>query len=188
MSKRGLIVGLSAVIAAGAVCAQSESFQASLTPDHAIHGRSTRIEGVTLSVWGENPQTALSLGFVNGATGQSSGLSLGLVNYADSYSGAQWSLANFTQGDYAGWQGGPLCGLVGSVLNYTGGTLRGLQTGVINLTGGLEGVQVGLVNYAQRVDSGLQVGLVNLIGNTEGWFENWPHEVGPGMILANWRF
>ena len=74
------------------------------------------------------------------------------------------------------------------MLNYTGGTLRGLQTGVINLTGGLEGVQVGLVNYAQRVDSGLQVGLMNLIGNTEGWFENWPHEVGPGMILANWRF
>ncbi len=168
--------------------AQTESFQASLTPDHALHDRDTRIEGLTLSVWGENPQTAVSIGLVNGASGESKGLSLGLVNYSESYTGAQWSIANFAQGDFHGWQGGPAFGLLGSVLNYTKGTMSGLQTGFINLTGGMAGVQVGLINYAQRCDTGLQIGLVNLIGNTEGWFRNFPNEVAPGMILANWRF
>lgn len=180
-----------AVLGAGLIGfaqAQTESFQASLTPDHAMHDRHTRIEGMTLSIWGENPQTALSIGFVNGSTENSSGLSLGLLNYADSYSGAQWSLVNFNQGDFSGWQGGMAFGLVGSVLNYTGGNMRGLQTGLINLAGGFSGVQFGLVNYAQQAESGLQIGLVNLIGNTEYWFADWPHEIGPGMILVNWKF
>jgi len=188
MSRRGCFLCLSAVLAAGAAWAQSESFQASLTPDHAIHDRTTRIEGMTLSIWGENPQSAFSLGFVNGATGQSSGLSLGLLNYADTYSGAQWSIINITHGDVSGWQGGFAFGLLGSVMNYTGGHMRGLQTGLINMSGNLSGLQVGLVNYSQRVDSGLQIGLINLIAETEGWFENFPHEVAPGMVLANWRF
>jgi len=183
-----IFVCLSAVLAAGGGWAQSESFQASLTPDHALHNRNTRIEGLTLSVWGENPQTALAIGFVNGAVGESVGLSLGLMNYSASYSGAQWSVANFAQGDLRGWQGGPVFGLLGSVLNYTEGTMSGLQTGFINLTGGMAGVQIGLINYAQRCDTGLQIGFVNLIGNTEGWFRDFPNEVAPGMVLANWRF
>jgi hypothetical protein len=45
-----------------------------------------------------------------------------------------------------------------------------------------------VVNYAQRMEAGLQVGLVNLIGNTGGWFTNWPNEVAPCMVLANWKF
>ncbi len=188
MSKTGWSVWLFWILTTGFARSQSESFQASLTPDCAVHGRNTQIEGLTLSVWGENPQTAFSIGLVNGSTGESIGLSLGLMNYADSYSGAQWSLFNFTESNFTGWQGGPCFGLVGSILNYTGGTTSGLQTGVINLTGGLEGVQAGFINYAQRVDMGLQIGLINLIGNTEGWGENWPREIGPGMILANWRF
>lgn len=188
MHKRALVYWLSSLLLTGVARSQSEAFQASLTPEHAIHDRTTQIEGLTLSIWGENPQSALSIGFVNGSTGSSKGFSLGLVNYAERYAGAQWSLANFTETDVSGWQGGPAFGLIGSVLNYCGGELSGLQTGVVNMTGGMSGVQVGLVNYAQRVDSGLQIGLVNLIGNTGGWFTDWPNEVAPGMIFANWKF
>ncbi len=186
MSRRKMAVAFWAIFAVGAAWSQTESFQASLTPDNAIHDRNTRIEGLTLSIWGENPQTALSIGFVNGSTGQSAGFSFGLMNYADTYSGVQWALVNMTHGDFNGLQSGYI-GLPISVFNYTGGHMRGLQAGLINLTGTLSGVQLGLVNYAQRVDTGVQIGLVNLIAQTETWFDNFPHEVAPVMVLANWR-
>jgi hypothetical protein len=188
MNKKHLCLCLSLSVLGGTARAQSAAFQASLTPEHALHDRETRIEGLTLSVWGENPQSALSIGFVNGSTGTSKGFSFGLVNYAERYAGAQWSLANFAQSDFSGWQGGPVFGLVVSAVNYCGGTMSGLQTGLVNLTGKMSGVQIGLVNYAQQVDAGVQVGLVNLIGNSSGWFANWPNEVAPGMIFANWKF
>ena len=188
MSKKCLCFCLSLGMAAAVAHAQVEAFQASFTPKHAIHDRETRIEGVTLSVWGENPQSALSIGFVNGSTGTSKGFSLGLVNYSERYAGAQWSFANFCHSDFSGWQGGPLFGVLISAVNYCGGSMSGLQTGAVNLTGKMSGVQIGIVNYAQEVESGLQVGLVNLIGNTSGWFTNWPNEVAPGMIFANWKF
>ena len=35
-------------------------------------------------------------------------------------------------------------------------------------SGGIYGCQIGLVNYAERVDSGLQIGLVNIISE-DGW-------------------
>lgn len=168
--------------------AQVETFQASFTPKHALHDQETRIEGMTLSIWGENPQSALSIGLVNGSTSSSQGFSFGLMNYSERYAGAQWSVINFSRSDFSGWQGGPLFGLLGSAMNYCGGSMSGLQTGVINLTGKMSGVQIGIVNYAQEIDEGLQVGLVNLIGNSSGWFTNWPNEVAPGMIFANWKF
>jgi len=172
----------------GAWAQQAPGFQASLTPECARYDRSQRIEGLTLSVWGENPQAALSLGLVNGSTGESSGLSLGLMNYAESYAGAQWGLGNFVGQDFYGWQGGPLFGLVGSVVNYTGGHMGGVQTGLVNLSGKLSGLQLGLINYTQYADRGLQIGVVNLIAQNSGWFTHWPDEVAPGMILVNWHF
>lgn len=174
--------------ALGAGAEENPSFQASFLPDAAMYPRTQRIEGITLSVWGENPQAAFSLGFVNGATGESSGLCLGLVNYAETYAGAQWALVNVTEANDSGWQGGPLFGLVGSVLNYTGGDMSGVQTGIVNLSKKLSGVQVGIVNYTQYADKGVQVGVVNVIAQNSGWFTNWPNEVAPGMILVNWRF
>ena len=167
---------------------ETRGFQASLLPDIALHSRETRIEGVSLSIWGENPQSSLALGFINGSTGVSKGFSLGLVNYAEQYSGAYWSLVNVTSGDFTGWQGGPAIGLVGSVLNYCGGEMSGFQSGIINLAGGMSGFQLGVLNYTQRMEAGLQVGLINLIGDSSGWFTNFPNEVAPGMILANWKF
>lgn len=165
---------------AGAAMAQTKPFNASLTPDYSVYGRDVRIEGVTLSIWGENPQTSLALGFVNGTSGDSAGLSWGFVlNYAEHYQGIQWALINSTKGDFLGWQGG--------LVNYTGGSIKGLQSGVVNCAGHLTGLQFGFVNYAETAKTGVQIGLVNLIPSNE-WFSGLPDELAPGMIFVNWCF
>lgn len=174
------------VIGAGSVMA-SEPVQLSLTPGFALYGRSEQIDGLALSIWGENPQSALAFGLVNGSTGESAGLSIGFLNYADDYTGVQWGLVNYAKGDVTGWQGGFCLGLVGSVVNYTGGTLTGFQCGVVNYANKLSGLQVGIVNYAKTVKSGVQIGIVNIMPENE-WFSKLPDELAPGMILVNWHF
>ena len=185
--KRLLTVLAGVMVASGALVA-SEPIQLSLTPDIAIFDRSTTIEGLTLNIWGENPQTALALGIVNGSTGESAGLSLALVlNYADNYKGLQWGLVNYIKGDFLGWQGGFCVGVAISVVNYTGGAMKGLQTGVVNYAGRLTGLQFGLVNYAETAETGVQIGLINLIPQNQ-WFTGLPDELAPGMVFVNWRF
>ena len=177
--KRLLAVLAGVLIAAGAV-AGNAPIQLSLTPDIALYDRSETIEGLCLSIWGENPQRALALGIVNGSTGHSAGLSLGLIlNYADNYRGLQWAPVNYTKGDFLGWQAG--------LVNYTDGLMKGLQTGVVNYAGRLTGLQLGLVNYAATAETGVQLGLVNLIPQN-AWFTALPDELAPGMIIINWRF
>ena len=86
--KKLLIVFAGLLVASGAM-AETRPFNLSLTPDVAVYERSDTIKGVTLSIWGENQQTSLAVGFVNGTIGESAGLSLGLLNYAESYKGLQ---------------------------------------------------------------------------------------------------
>ena len=175
-----------ALVATGALAA-SKPIQLSLTPDIAIYNRNEHISGLSLNIWGENPQTGLALGLVNGSTGHSSGLSVGILNYADSYSGLQWGFVNYTKNDFSGWQGGPLFGLLVSALNYTGGNMTGFQCGVVNYAGKLSGLQLGVVNYAELVDSGVQIGLLNIMPENR-FFSGLPDELAPGMILVNWHF
>jgi hypothetical protein len=99
-----------AIVFTASTAIAGKPIQLSLTPDIAIHGRNEIIEGLTLSIWGENRQKALSLGIVNGSKGQSIGMSLGLFNYADCYRGIHW-----------GWIG-----------NYTKNNFYGLQLGIAN--------------------------------------------------------
>ena len=99
-------LAITALIVAAASLQAEEIFQASLTPDIAIQSRSTEIHGLALSIWGENPQHALALGFVNGSTGNSGGLSLSLVNCADSYTVVALGVVNVNQNDFIGWQCG----------------------------------------------------------------------------------
>jgi len=185
MKKILVLMGV-ALITVGAM-AESKPFQLSLTPGIAIYDRSEKIEGFTLGIWSENPQAAFALGIVNGSTGDSAGLSVGILNYADSYRGLQWGLVNYTKGDTLGWQGGFCLGLVGSVVNYTGGTMKGFQCGVVNYAGRLTGLQLGIVNYAATAETGLQIGVLNLIPENH-WFTELPDELAPAMILINWRF
>jgi hypothetical protein len=175
--KKLMIVALGCMIASGAL-AESKPFQASLTPDIAIHSKDTHIKGVTLNIWGENPQSAFALGFVNGSTGDSAGLSLGLFNYAENYKGVQWGFVNCTRGNFVGWQDG----FVNHAVNMTG-----LQSGVVNIADTFKGVQLGAVNYAKAASSGIQIGAINIISQNE-WFSGFPQELAKGMVFVNWRF
>jgi len=163
MKKLFICVAVSCV----AICAmaQEKPVQASLTPDIAVFGKTTPITGLTLSIWGENPQHALALGFVNGTSGKSGGLSLGLLNYGEDYMGVQWGM-----------------------LNYTSGRLTGLQGGTINLAGTLSGLQLGVVNIAKKTDCGVQLGFINIIQENTVWFTDCSKDLAPGMIFVNWRF
>lgn len=179
MKKILLLACLLIFMAAGQALA-SKPIQLSLTPNIAIHDRTTRIEGLSLSIWGENPQTSLALGFFNGFTGTSKGFALGVfLNYADSYKGVQWGGVNYTKGSMLGWQAG--------IVDYVEGSMKGLQTGLVNYAGHLKGVQLGVVNYAETATTGIQIGILNLMPQNK-WFTNFPDEVAPGMILLNWRF
>ena len=130
MLKRLVLVLLGCLIATGAL-AETKGFQLSLVPDVAIHSSSTYIKGVSLNVWGENPQNAFALGLVNGSTGNSSGFSLGLiVNYADSYKGLQIAPVNYAS------------------------RLHGLQLGFVNMAMTAEaGVQIGLINIMSQTET-----------------------------------
>ena len=161
--------------------------QLSVTPGVALHNRNVMIEGLSLSIWGQNPQAALAIGLVNGSSGRSGGLSVGVLNYTETYTGLQWGLVNTTVRDFVGWQGGFCVGLVGSIVNDVGGKLTGFQCGLANYVGTLNGLQLGLFNYARRVEAGVQVGVVNIMPEN-AWFSAFPDELAPGTILLNWHF
>jgi len=178
--KKRLAVLASAWIASGILAYGNPFLQISLTPDVALFDRNERIDGLCLSLWGENSQTALALGIVNGSTGDSAGLSWALIlNYADNYTGIQWAPINFTTGDFLGWQGG--------FVNYTRGWMKGLQSGAVNYAGKLTGLQFGFINYAASAETGVQIGLVNLMPQNR-WFTELPNELAPAMIFVNWCF
>ena len=161
--KKLVIVALICVVASSAY-AESKPFQLSLVPDVAIHSKDTHIKGVTLNIWGENPQAAFALGFVNGSTGDSKGLSWGWVNYAESYTGVELGLVNYATG------------------NFTG-----VQSGFFNYAVKLKGLQLGTINYAKTAESGIQIGLINIISQNQ-WFTGFPNELAKGMVFVNWRF
>jgi len=181
MGKTLRILLLTALVSFNAWGADAPFFNASLTPDVAIHPKTQRINGITLSVWGENEQHSFAFGFLNGLKGHSVGFSWGLfVNYGDSYTGAQLAFVNWLKKDFVGLQVG--------LVNIVNGTVKGMQYGAVNYATKVSGLQLGFVNYAESVDSGVQVGLVNIIVQNKVWFKDFPHAVAPAMILVNWRF
>ncbi len=99
-------------------------FQASLVPGIAIYDRNQEIEGFTLSVWGENPQTSLALGIINGTADDSAGVCLGFINYSDKYKGVQFGAVN---------TGHKLHGFQLGFLNFAEDTKTGFQLGFINI-------------------------------------------------------
>ncbi|MEY4918182.1 MAG: hypothetical protein RL616_2095 [Verrucomicrobiota bacterium] len=169
---------LSALIIGTVSLRAEECFQASLTPDIAIHSKITQINGLALSIWGENPQSAIALGLVNGSTGDSSGLSWSLVNYADSYTGIAWGVVNISRTSFVGWQDG--------TVNFAEGHFLGLQMGALNVTEEMNGLQIGVVNYAEHLH-GVQLGFLNVAMNNP-WFNEMPDKLATGFPFLNWSF
>ncbi len=180
--KRIVVIGICLLLSCSAAMARTRPFQISLTPRIALYPRDVRIRGLSLNIWGENPQQALALGVVSGSTGESLGFSWSwLLNYSDNYTGVQWAWVNYNRGDYLGWQSG--------VFNYSDNHFRGVQTGWVNFARELEGIQLGLVNFAERASNTIiQLGLVNVIKENTVWFRDMPNSVAPGMVFFNWRF
>lgn len=146
------------------VYAETKLFQVSLTPEIAIQSKDTRIEGFSLNIWGENPQSGVAIGFINGSTGDSKGFSFGLLNYAKNYKGVEWGLINYAKGNFTGW-----------------------QNGFLNYAKELKGFQLGAINIAKTAKIGLQVGFINVIEQNQ-WFKSLPDELAKGMVFINWRF
>lgn len=157
---------------------KSSPFQASLTPDIAIHSKTTQINGFAINIWGENPQHAFNLGIVNGSTGDSSGFSIAMFNYDESYTGVQWGIVNYSKQNFKGWQEG--------WVNVSKGMFTGWQDGWVNVSDELHGFQSGIVNYTKNLH-GVQIGLVNVAMNN-GWFDQMPDKFAKGFPLFNWSF
>ena len=96
---------------------------------------------------------------------RSVGAQIGALNYADSFCGLQDGIVNVS--------GSSFMGLQSSLVNFAQ-DVYGLQCGYyfivgVNVASGtMRGCQIGLVNYANRVDGGCQIGLVNVISHN-GW-------------------
>lgn len=162
------------------VAAAQSSFQASLVPDVAIVQRGENVRGVALNIWGENEVNGLSLGFVNGLVGESSGLSLSLLGtYAENYTGVIWgSFVAYSTGDVVGWQAG--------AININRGSFVGFQSGLVNVGNQTKGLQLGLVNYTEELH-GVQIGLINIASNNP-WFSEFPQKLATGFPFVNWSF
>jgi hypothetical protein len=158
--------------------AEEQFFQASVSPKIAIHSEDTRINGITLNLWGQNPQSAFAWGFVNGSTGDSLGFSMSFFfNYAENFTGVQWAFANYSTGKFIGWQG--------SAVNI-GNEVVGLQSGTVNWAKNVRGVQFGFFNYTEDL-YGVQIGAVNIVKNNP-WFKEFPDKLATGMVFVNWAF
>lgn len=182
--KKLLIITAFAISAAGVRAQESHPFQASLTPDVAIYPKTDEIRGLSLSIWGENPQTGVALGFVNGSTGDSKGFTWGLFNYAESYTGVAWGLANYSKNSFSGWQGGIF--FCPCLVNISQGTFTGFQEALVNGADEFHGLQLGLVNYSQNLH-GVQIGLVNVALNNP-WFDEFPDKLATVFPIVNWSF
>jgi len=152
--------------------------QLALTPDIALYPRTDFVRGLTLEVWGENPQAGLALGFVNGSTGESSGLSIGLANYADSYTGVQIGFANLSTDNFVGAQL--------AAVNVSQGKFLGFEGGFVNVSEDTTGLQIGGFNYAERLN-GVQLGFVNIAMNNAP-FTEFPQQLSPVFPFFNWSF
>ncbi|HTL72194.1 MAG TPA: hypothetical protein VL863_02735 [bacterium] len=183
MKKIILLLSLVASVAS-LKAADAPFFQASLSPDHAIYDKTTQINGICLSIWGENPQSAFALGFVNGSSGESQGFTWGIYNYADSYTGVSWGLANYSRTSFVGWQGGIF--FFPCLVNISKGNFIGFQEAVVNCAQEFHGFQLGLVNYAQEL-RGVQIGIVNIAMNNS-WFHDFPDQLATGFPIVNWSF
>lgn len=180
--KRNIILSLVALSAVGAGSAYAQDttpIQLSLTPDIALYPRSTEVDGLSIGIWSENPQTSLTLGLVNGSTGVSRGFSWGLANYSETYHGVNWAWFNYNEDEFIGWQHawvnvdiGDFVGFQDAAVNYVGQDATGLQLGIVNYANHLEGVQLGLVNIA--------------INNP--WFNEFPDKLATGFPILNWSF
>ncbi len=142
-------------------------------------------------VYGENADVSgADLGIVNRTTGDFAGFGWapGANLVEGSAAGVQWSwLYSHTEGEFTGWQSGLVSriggadssGLQSGWVNLNEIDFTGVQIGLFNKADTLKGLQLGFINWAERLDGGLQIGLVNYAANSDLY---------PVLPLVNWQF
>ncbi len=116
--------------------------------------------------------SGLRLNLIYGRNISVTGIDLGLVNHTTqgTTTGFQWGLVGLSDADFVGWQD--------NGVNIVKGNFQGLQWGLVNYANHANGLQLGFVNYARNL-KGLQIGLVNII-KQGGAFPVFP--------IVNWSF
>jgi len=120
----------------------------------------------------DNHIGGIRLNLIYGRNASVTGLDVGLVNHTTKglSQGVQFGFIGLVDSDFTGWQD--------NNVNITKGNFEGLQLGIVNYAKRMNGVQFGLVNYAVNM-KGLQIGLVNII-QQGGAFPFFP--------IVNWSF
>ena len=154
-----------------------------------LYGECREFTGLDISVVGYagGDFTGLSIGGVNVTGGRMCGGQVGLVNWSNSGEmswggrsvGAQIGALNYAD---------TFCGLQDGIVNVSETSFAGLEAGFVNCAKDINGVQcgswlvfgfnfaagtvygcqLGLLNYARRMEKGVQIGIVNIIADN-GW-------------------
>jgi hypothetical protein len=158
MNLRPLVLAAALALVPATARAQ-QPFQLSLFNPAQIVGEGQSVSGVRLNViYTKNASVEfVDLGFgFNHTTGNQTGIMWALIgNVEGNFTGWQNNLVAITDKRFTGLQMGAFTS------NNTG---QGVQFGWVNVSKGWNGLQLGLVNIADRmVNGGLQIGLVNII-------------------------
>ena len=163
------------------------------------------VSGLSIVWIGVNRATGdvsgVEIGLGNWVEGSAYGGQIGIVNHAGKrFVGLQYGMANITEGDFTGiqwglvnWTEGFMHGLQAGVLNVSKKQSIGAEVGVVNYNyGSFRGFQGGFVNYAAEMH-GFQLGLVNYTKSLEGLqigLANYNGNKEPMefMVLVNWSF
>lgn len=164
-----LLVGL---IPSDIKAQDQKPIQISLIAPVQLYPVETSIKGLRINlIYGKNESVA--------------GLDIGLINEAGSFKGLQYGAVGITESEFVGWQNhfvnisnGSVQGAQTGLVNTSHET-KGFQYGLVNHADMMNGVQLGIVNYARQMSRGLQVGFVNII--TEGGRF-------PVFPVVNWSF
>jgi hypothetical protein len=187
-----LLSSLALVAAAASARAEAVFQFGFFAPDLQLVDASEDVRGLRIDfVYGENRNVSgVDLGIVNSTTGDFAGFGWAPgANLVDGDAvGVQWSwLYSRTDGEFTGWQSGIVsrigglgsCGLQSGWVNLNEVDFTGAQIGLFNKAESLKGLQLGFVNWAERLDGGLQIGLVNYAANSDLYHI---------LPIVNWQF
>lgn len=154
-----------------------------------IYGECQDFTGLDIGIIGNSRKefTGLAIGGFNFAGERLYGGQVGLVNW-NGHSDTTWGRRSVGAQIGALNYAGVFCGLQDGIVNVSEDSFMGMQSGLVNFThdlyglqcgyyllvgvnvasGTTHGCQIGLVNYADRVDGGCQIGLINIISHN-GW-------------------
>jgi len=139
--------------------------------------------GALANVVGDKTIALQFAGVANVVHGDGAGLQMSLVNYANSFVGAQIGAIDWNSAASIGAQVGvatvdieEYTGFSAGLVNYAG-KVTGFQLGAVNAADEATGLQIGVINGVNRMH-GVQIGLVNVIA--EGPL--------PIMVVANASF